>query len=97
MCQGHGVYLGLPTFSLRSKRLQFNSKIGWPRELINGGFKQFLESGREVLIKAVLEAIPTYAMFCFRIPTSICNDIERMSTNFWWGMKSDGNKLHWCT
>lgn len=49
--QGHNIYLGLPTFSLRSKILQF----GYLREMIdkkiNDWSNRFFSSGgREVLI-----------------------------------------------
>lgn len=36
-------------------------------------------------------------MACFRIPVTICDDIERACCNFWWGRNGDSNKLHWCT
>lgn len=98
VCQGHDIYLGLPTFSLRGKKMQF----GYLRDRVakkveSWTSRHFSEGGREVLIKAVLQAVPSYAMSCFRIPTSICGDIERMCNNFWWGMKAEGNRIHWCT
>lgn len=34
-------------------------------------------------------------MSCFRILTSINNDIEAMCSIFWWGYKDNGNKIHW--
>lgn len=66
MVQGHQIYLGLPTFSLRSKRLQF----GYLRERVEQKIKNwnncfFSTGGREVLIKSILQAIPSYAMSCF--------------------------------
>lgn len=94
--QGHEIYLGLPTFSLRSKTLQFNylkEKVltrmqGWSN-------KSFSIGGKEVLIKSVLQSIPTYAMACFRIPITICQDIERACANFWWGMEKGKKNIHW--
>lgn len=45
-------------------------------------------AGREVLIKAVLQAIPTYVMSCFMLPTSILEEVEKIIRRFWWGSKS---------
>ncbi|XP_075504360.1 uncharacterized protein LOC142541783 [Primulina tabacum] len=41
------------------------------------------------------QAIPTYAMSCFRIPKSICEEIERECANFWWGKEERRRRLHW--
>ncbi|KAK6147624.1 hypothetical protein DH2020_018536 [Rehmannia glutinosa] len=96
--QSHEVYLGLPTFSMRSKRVQFQYLRDRILKKIQGwGRKFFSEGGREVLIKSVLQAIPTYTMSCFRLPSSLCNDIERDCAKFWWGQDGDSKKMHWCT
>ncbi|XP_073137107.1 uncharacterized protein [Henckelia pumila] len=86
--EGHEVYLGLPTFFVGSKRLQFRYLVERIVKRIQGwGNKVFSLGGKETLIKSVLQAIPTYAMSCFRIPVSICEDIEKECANFWWGME----------
>uniref|UniRef100_A0A803PYN6 Reverse transcriptase domain-containing protein n=1 Tax=Cannabis sativa TaxID=3483 RepID=A0A803PYN6_CANSA len=45
--------------------------------------------------KAVLEAIPSYAMACFRIPTKICKELESMVSKFWWGSSPNRPSIHW--
>lgn len=50
---------------------------------------------REVLIKAVAQAIPTYIMSCFAIPNSICDNMESLICRFWWGGNEDTSKTHW--
>lgn len=55
----------------------------------------FSEGGQKVLIKDAIQSIPTYAMSCFRISSSINNDIEAMCSKFWWGQTENSNKLYW--
>lgn len=45
--------------------------------------KFFLSGGKEVLIKAVAQAIPTYAMSVFKLPLDICVDIQQDIARFW--------------
>lgn len=90
------MYLGLPAFSLRQKRLQFGYiKDKIQKKLLSWNQREFSAGGKEVLIKAVIQAIPTYVMQCFRIPESVCADIERLCAGFWWGYKVEGRKMHW--
>ncbi|KAL8471456.1 hypothetical protein ACS0TY_028924 [Phlomoides rotata] len=36
-----------------------------------------------------MQAIPTYVMSYFRIPTTLCRDIEAIIARFWWGVNED--------
>ncbi|KAL0427311.1 UNVERIFIED_CONTAM: hypothetical protein Slati_2905900 [Sesamum latifolium] len=51
-------------------------------------------AGKEILIKVVLQAIPTYAMGVFRLPDGLIQDIEGMIARFWWN-SGDRHKIHW--
>lgn len=53
------------------------------------------KSMKEVLIKDVAQAIPSYIMSCHKIPVGVCKDIERLLARFWWGAKNGDRKLHW--
>ena len=57
--------------------------------------KTTLTKGWEILIKAVLQAMPTYTMGCFLLPKSLCKDIEALIPKFWWGYKGEARKIHW--
>ena len=51
------------------------------------GWKQIClsQAGKEVLIKVVTMAILSYPMTCFKIPKSLCNQIEAQVSHFLWG------------
>ena len=57
--------------------------------------KLLSKAGKEILIKAVAQAIPTYTMSCFKIPDSLCDNLTSMIRNFWWGQKQDERKMAW--
>ena len=76
-------YLGLPPVVGRAKQKAFNEikdrvwrrLQGWKEKLLS-------QAGREVLIKAVIQAIPTYAMSCFKFPAGLCDDLCSMANRF---------------
>jgi hypothetical protein len=52
-------------------------------EQINGWKEKFLsQAGKEVLLKAVIQAIPTYTMSVFQLPKQLCSDINSMMSKF---------------
>ena len=57
--------------------------------------KLLSQAGREVLIKSMIQTIPTYTMRCFKIPLGLCHDIEALIKKFWWGQRGDRRKIHW--
>ena len=77
-------YFGLPTVVGRKKKASLNfiknrvwGKLqGWKKKLLS-------QAGKEVLLKAVVQAIPTFAMSCFRLPIGLCQDIEMLIRKFW--------------
>uniref|UniRef100_A0A2N9IBV7 Reverse transcriptase domain-containing protein n=1 Tax=Fagus sylvatica TaxID=28930 RepID=A0A2N9IBV7_FAGSY len=70
-------YLGLPAMIGRSKKSIFNGLKERIVQRLQGWKEKFLsKAGREVLIKAVAQAIPTYAMNCFRLPKAWCEEAK---------------------
>ncbi|KAK4718211.1 hypothetical protein R3W88_016549 [Solanum pinnatisectum] len=51
-------------------------------------------AGRTMLVKSVLDSIPTYAMQCNILPQSTHSHIDRIQRNFLWGTTPDRRKLH---
>jgi hypothetical protein len=63
---------------------------------LKGWKEKFLsKAGREVLIKAIAQSIPTYAMNCFRLPKTWCDEISSLISSYWWGQQRDERKVHW--
>jgi hypothetical protein len=89
-------YLGLPTLIRRSRISTFNGikERIWNR--INGWKEKFLShAGKEILIKSVIQAIPTYTMSVFRLPKTLCREINAIIGRFWWGHKEKDSKIAW--
>lgn len=73
-----GNYLGLLAQTGRNKGIMFSGlkervwKIlqNWKGKLMSTGVK-------EILIKAIAQAVSIYTMSCFRLPNSICDEINK--------------------
>lgn len=50
---------------------------------------------KEILIKAVLQSIPTYSMSVFQLPCILLSKMESEMKNFWWGDNSSMKHIHW--
>ena len=61
---------------------------GWKEKLLS-------QAGREVLIKLVIQAIPTYTMSCFKLPKRLIKELEILIQKFCWGYSGDNRKVHW--
>ncbi|KAK4404315.1 hypothetical protein Sango_0800100 [Sesamum angolense] len=75
----HDHYLGLSAIAGRSQSGLFHNIHDhfWSR--ISGRNTKILSQvGKIVLIKAILQLLPTYAMSCFRLPDHLVRSIESM-------------------
>ena len=92
----HEKYLGVPTYVSGSKKKVFKYIQERVLKKLKGWKEGFLsQAGREVLIKAIAQAIPTYAMQCFAIPISILKEVESMYRAFFWGQRREERKISW--
>lgn len=91
-----GKYLGLPPVIGRStnqvlgfiKERVANKIQGWKGKLLSQG-------GKEVLLKSVAMAMPSYAMSLFKLPLGICKNLNSAMSQFWWGGNKEGRSIHW--
>ncbi|CAN1155644.1 Uncharacterized mitochondrial protein AtMg00310 [Linum perenne] len=91
-----GSYLGLPTDWGSTKKETFRYILerlttkaqAWKSAILSQG-------GREVMIKAILQAIPAYVFACFKLPVSLIKKMDAILMNFW--RAGDGSKksIHW--
>ena len=72
----HEKYLGLPSVVGRNKRRFFNNfKLRVLSKISNWQNKFFLSGGKEVLIKAIAQAVHSYAMSVFKILNGLCRKV----------------------
>ena len=89
-------YLGAPTFVGWSRKKPFlflvdcvkKRMLVWMNKLVS-------YAGREVLIKAVAQAIPTYIMSIFKLTKEVCHSIQSSIIRFLWGHNQEDRKSHW--
>lgn len=92
----HDRYLGLPMEISYSKAEAFSFIKEKVQKKLGGWKEKFLSAaGKEVLIKAVIQSIPTYVMGCFELPNQLCHDIQQLMAKFWWGSRGGERKIHW--
>ncbi|KAL0426166.1 UNVERIFIED_CONTAM: putative mitochondrial protein [Sesamum radiatum] len=91
----HEVYLGLPAVAFRSKRALFAALKDRIWKRIQGWHEKTLsQAGKAVLIQAVVQAIPSYAMSCFKLPRTLLQEFQALAANFFWH-DGDRRRIHW--
>ena len=74
---GNGKYLGLPEQFNNKKGEMFQFTIDKVRDAAQGWNRRFLShGGKEILLKTVALAMPIYSMSIFRLPKTICEEIN---------------------
>lgn len=96
MVDKHDKYLGLPLIIGQKKKEVFKEIEEKVAKRVLGWKSRFLSmKGREVLIKAVLTAIPQYSMLCYKLPLSTCNKIQSLINKFWWSASGGKRPIYW--
>lgn len=90
-------YLGLPNILGRGK----SAMLGFLKERVyskirNWNGKHVSSSGKEILIKSVVQSLPTYTMSVFLLPLEITREIEKSISKFWWNnSQTSGSRISW--
>lgn len=89
-------FLGLPVHVGRSKSGAFAYQKDRIWKRIQGWNEKFLSwAGKEILIKAVAQAISAFAMGCFDLSKTLCDQIGAMICRYWWNNQEGKHKIHW--
>ena len=70
------------------KEKVINKLKGWKKRLLD-------QASKEVLVKSVILAMPTYVMPCCKLPKGLCEEISKEMAKFWWGEKEKEKRIHW--
>jgi hypothetical protein len=90
------TYLGMPTDVGRSPVRTFRYLYNRMWQHMNGcAGRPLSRKGNEIMLKSVVQAIPTHVMSCFQLPVSTCDSMRKSIANIWWGMENGKKKLHW--
>lgn len=79
------MYLGLPktVSSNRWETFRFVKEKVWNR-LQSWKGTTLSRGGKEILLKSVVQSIPSYEASVFLLPKKLCEEIEILMNKFWW-------------
>ncbi|XP_019167627.1 PREDICTED: uncharacterized protein LOC109163330 [Ipomoea nil] len=91
-----GKYLGLPSVVGRNRRAVFAYIEQKLRQRFGSWNKRLLtKAGKEVFLKSVAQAMPTYTMSIYLLPITLCVSLERLMNRYWWGKGGNDSSIHW--
>jgi hypothetical protein len=94
--QRYDKYLGLPALVGQSRIREFQGIIDRVRGRVLDWKVKFLSlAGKEILLKAIVQAIPTYSMSIFLLPTTLYRELNSIMQKFWWGHKANDKRIYW--
>ena len=78
------ILVSLRWLEEKSEIFLMTSRKNLQRDWLDGRKNCFLRQGKEILIKVVAQAIPTYTISCFKLPDTLCEElmsIDRIAKN----------------
>lgn len=77
------TYLGLPNLVGRNKKAVIGYLKSRMQSIIEGWDKKFLsKGGKELMLKTVAQALPSYAMSVFLLPKQVCSEMESLMCKY---------------
>lgn len=93
---GMGKYLGFPELFGRRKKDLFASIVDRIQQRAASWSSKFLSTaGKMIMVKSVLSPMSSHTMSCFKLPQSICLNIQSTLTRFWWDSEPGKKKVSW--
>ncbi|XP_057445027.1 uncharacterized protein LOC130737292 [Lotus japonicus] len=91
-----GKYLGLPAIWGRNR----TASLMWIKDKILGKMESWKgsllnQAGKEVLVKSVIQAIPTFAMAIVKFPKTFTSSLNAAVAKFWWKSQGKERGVHW--
>ena len=88
-------YLGLPMACGKTKVTTFKEMQERITKQVMGWKEKFISKvGREILIKTIAQAIPTYTISLFKLPKALCDSINSTIARYSWGQTKNERKIH---
>lgn len=94
--ESHGKYLGMSFICGQRKRVAFKNLIEkFHSRAANWSNKVLSVAGKEIIIKAIFQALPTYMMSCFLFPVSVLNELQSAIVKYGWGAENNKRCAYW--
>ena len=90
-----GKYLGFPMKHRGAARNRLNFVVERVMNKLSRWKAKFLSFARKsVLVKSVMFAIPNYVMQGEALPVHLCEKLDKINQDFFWGSTREKKKLH---
>ncbi|KAG8369712.1 hypothetical protein BUALT_Bualt14G0042400 [Buddleja alternifolia] len=94
-CNHKIKHLGLPFCKPATRCRDFSELIERvEKKLSSWKAKCLAHAGRNVLVKSVAQSLPVYFISLYNIPRLVCDRIDKIMRNFWWGDKDENTHIH---
>ncbi|KAL9664847.1 hypothetical protein QQ045_020256 [Rhodiola kirilowii] len=89
-------YLGLPLVAGQRKTETFKLIIDKVWKRVNDWKGKLISTaGREILVKAVPQALPVYTMSVYHLPRRVIDEVTKLIQQFWWNKKGSNRGISW--